>query len=49
MITNMKGIQIFSQIGYICKLNVHNFPLNFHNFVQSRNSNFTTYSEYLST
>jgi len=35
-------IQTFLQIRMICTSNVHNFPLNFHDFVLSMKTNFST-------
>ena len=38
---------VFFQIRMICTSNVHNFLLNFHDFVLSTKSNFSTSLEYL--
>ena len=43
----IQRIQIFKQIHTICTSNVHTFPLNFHYFVLSTKSNFSTSLDYL--
>ena len=43
----IQRIQIFKQIHKICTTNVHTFPLNFHYFVLSTMSNFSTSLDYL--
>ena len=43
----IQRIQIFTQIHMIYTSNVHTFPLNFHYFVLSRKSNFSTSLDYL--
>ena len=43
----IQQFQIFKQIHTICTSNVHTFPLNFHYFVLSTKSNFSTSLDYL--
>ena len=43
----IQQIQIFKQIHTICTSNIHTFPLNFHYFVLSTKSNFSTSLHYL--
>ena len=47
MVLYIQRIQIFKQIHKICTTNVHTFPLNFHYFVLSTMSNFSTSLDYL--
>ena len=47
MVLYIQRIQIFKQIHTICTSNVHTFPLNFHYFVLSAKSNFSTSLDYL--
>ena len=47
IILYIQRIQNFKQIHTICTSNVHTFPLNFHYFVISTKSNFSTSLDYL--
>ena len=47
MVLYIQRIQIFRQIHSICTSNIHTFQLNFHYFVLSTKSNFSTSLDYL--
>ena len=47
MVLYIQRIQIFRQIHLICTSNIHTFQLNFHYFVLSTKSNFSTSLDYL--
>ena len=47
MVLYIQWIQIFKQIHTICTSKVHTFPLNFHYFVLSTKSYFSTSLDYL--